>query len=178
MGIRDTVKEDIVDVSLDTGMIFRSFMNHTVGEADADSVRFGFRCLKGGEPVRLGGTVIGYFIRADGTSVVINGGVVSGDTAYITLPAACFAVEGNFTLAIKLSGSGIVGTMRIIDGTVVDTSVGQIVDPGSVIPDLADLLAVIEDAEAAAETISGFSVTAELISGDDYMIVVETEASE
>ena len=168
-------KEDFVDIELTKGGIFRSFASKSLGEGDANAVRFGFRCLQDGEPVDLSGTVIGYFIRADGTSVVINGGTVSGEVAYVTLPAACFAVEGAFSLAIKLSGSSIVGTMRIVDGTVVNTAEGTIVDPGSAVPDLASLLAVIEDAEEAAATISAFSVTAELISGENYEIVIVTE---
>lgn len=168
-------KSDILDIDLENGMVFRSFMNKSIGEGDSYENRFGFRCKRNGEPVSLSGsTVIGHFIRADGTTVEINGGSVSGDTAYITLPAACYAVEGQFTLAIKLSGGGITGTFRIIDGTVVNTTNGAVVDPGEVIPDLSDYLAVVEDAEDAAETISGISISASLISGEDYGIVITT----
>ena len=44
--------------------------------------------------------------------------------------------------------------------------------PGSVIPDLSDLLDVIERAEDAAETIAGISVYAQQVDGDNYAIVV------
>ena len=170
-------REDIIDIELESGSVFRSFMNKTIGEGDANGNRFGFRCLRNKEPVSLtGSAVIGHFIRADGNTIELTGSV-DGDTAYITLETACYAVEGQFTLAIKLSGGGVVGTIRMVDGTVVNTTNGSVIDPGSVIPDLSDYLAVVEDAEEAAEKIYGMSVTTELISGTDYMIVVTTGGS-
>ena len=166
-------REDIVDIELESGTVFRSFIYKAIGEGDVNGNRFGFRCLRDGTPVSLtGSSIIGHFIRADGNTIVIDGGAVTGDTAYITLPTACYAIEGNFTLAIKLSGGGVTGTIRMVDGTVVNTTNGAVIDPGSVIPDLSDYLAVVEDAEEAAETINGISITASLISGEDYNIIV------
>lgn len=167
-------REDIIDIELESGTVARSFMNKAIGEGDIKGNRFGFRCLRNGELVLLtGSSAIGHFIRADGNTIQLNG-TVNRDTAFVTLPAACYAVEGQFTLAIKLSGGGVTGTIRMVDGTVVNTTNGAVIDPGSVIPDLTDYLAVVEDAEEAAEAVFGFSVTAELISGNDYRIVVTT----
>lgn len=166
-------REDIVDIELESGSVQRSFSNKTIGEGDTEGNRFGFRCFRNGAPVQLNGsTVIGHFTRADGTTIQIDGGAVTGDTAYITLPAACYAVEGQFTLAIKLSGGGVTGTIRMVDGTVINTTNGTVIDPGDVIPDLSDYLAAVEDAEDAAEIINGISITASLISGEDYEIVI------
>lgn len=166
-------REDIVDIDLNTGTVFRSFMNKALGEGDENANRFGFRCFRNGEPVSLNGTtVIGHFVRADGETVELDGGAVTGDTAFVTLEKSCYAVEGQFTLSIKLSGGGVIGTIRMVDGTVVNTTEGAIIDPGDVIPDLTEYLEVVEDAEEAAERVNAFSVTAELISGTDYRIVV------
>ena len=166
-------REDIVDIELESGTVFRTFMNKAIGEGDANGNRFGFRCLRNGQPVSLtGSTVIGHFIRADGNTVEITG-TTNGDTAYVTLPATCYAVEGQFTLAIKLSGGSVTGTIRMVDGTVVNTTNGAVIDPGSVIPDLSDYLEVVEDAEAAADTINGF-ISTELIDGIDYKIIITT----
>lgn len=171
-------REDIVDIELESGTVFRSFMNKAIGEGDADGNRFGFRCLRNGEPVSLtGSAVVGHFIRADGNTIQLDG-EIDGDTAFVSLPGTCYAVEGQFTLAIKLSGGGVVGTIRMVDGTVINTTNGAVIDPGGVIPDLSDYLEVVEDAEGAAETVLGFSVTAELISGTDYAIVVTTGGEE
>lgn len=167
-------REDIVDIELESGTVFRSFMNKAVGEGDINGNRFGFRCLRNGEPVSLAGSaVVGHFMRADGNTVQLSG-TVDGETAYVTLSQSCCAVEGQFTLTIKLSGGGVTGTIRMVDGTVVNTTNGAVIDPGEVIPDLTDYLAVVEDAEEAAETVFGISVTTELISGTDYKIIVTT----
>lgn len=167
-------RQSIVDIDLECGTVFRSFVNNAIGEGDVNGNRFGFRCFRNGEPVDLtGNSVIGHFIRADGNTVELTG-TVNGNTAYVTLPATCYAITGAFTLAIKLAGGSVTGTIRMVDGTVVNTTNGSVIDPGSVIPDLSDYLAVVEAAEEAAKTVFAFSVTAELISGTDYNIIVTT----
>ena len=141
--------EDIVSIDLESGTIYRSFMNHAIGYGDDDANRFGIRAYRNGVAETLGGTCAGYFIRADGATVTIADGVVSGNLAYVTLPEACYAVEGNFTLAIKVSGSGVTGTMRIVDGVVSRTSTSATVDPGTIIPSVEDLIDAIENAVAS-----------------------------
>ena len=166
--------EDIVDIELNTGTVHRSFAQKILGEGDEKANRFGIRVWRNGEPVDVGGaTCMGYFIRNGGTeTVIISGGLFNGQVAYIELPAACYAYEGAFTLVIKLVGDGITGTMRIVDGTVVDSMTGTPIDPGGVVPDLDELLAIIDRAEDAADEIAGISIYASLISGDNYSIVV------
>lgn len=144
-------KTDIADVELNGG-IHRSFCGNLIGEGDIQGDRFGVRCYRDGQAESVAGsTVVGYFIRADGSTVVISSGVVDGNLAYVILPQSCYAVEGAFSLAIKLTGGGITGTVRIVDGAVARTTTGTVVDPGNVIPDISDLLAAIEDLEEAAE---------------------------
>lgn len=167
-------REDIVDIELESGTVFRSFANKSIGEGDILANRFGFRCFRNGEPVSLAGSsVVGHFIQAEQNTIELTG-EVEGNTAFVTLPASCYAVEGQFTLAIKLGGGGVTGTIRMVDGTVISTTDGTVIDPGNVIPDLSDYLSAVEDAVDAAETIMGFTVEAELISGTDYEIVVTT----
>lgn len=167
-------KNDIADIDLETGTISRSFANHAIGMGDISAERFGIRLFRKGVPVQIsGGTCIGYFIRHENKdTVIINGGSFSGNEAYITLPESCYTKEGNFSLAIKLIDGAVTGTFRIVDGTVIKTLSGDIVDPGGTIPDISELLAVIGRAEAAADVIEGIEIRAELISGDNYSIIV------
>lgn len=139
-------KEDIVDIELKGGNIYRSFMNHTIGYGDDDANRFGIRVFRNGQPEALVGDCFGLFIRADGETVPIENGVVNGNTAYVTLPPACYAVEGNFTLTIKVNGDGVTGTMRIVDGVVSRTSTSVVVDPGTVVPSIETLINAINAA--------------------------------
>ena len=168
--------ESIIDIDLEEQTVVRTFFNHALGEGDSLKDRFGVRLFRNGEPVELdGATCVGYFIRyPSGDTVVINGGTFSGNTAYVELPEACYVYPGRFSLVIKIASGDVNGTMRIVDGYVADTLVGPMIDPGGVIPDLSDLLEIIERAEAAAEIIAGYSVTAELVSGENYNIVVVT----
>jgi len=169
-------REDIVNVELESGSLFRSFNNQMIGSGDSSGNRYGMKLVRNGEPVSMSGAAcVGYFIRSDGITLVING-VVSDGIAYVELPAAAYAVSGNFTLAIKVTGTGFAETMRIVDGTVVLTTTGAIADPASEIPSLADLMAVIGRAETAAETINDFSITATQISGTRYKIAVTIES--
>lgn len=143
-------KEDIVDIELESGSIHRSFLNHTIGSGDDNANRFGIRVFRNGEPEEIGGTCAGYFVRADGETVVISDGAVNGNTAYVTLPESCYAAEGQFALAIKISSGSITGTMRIVDGVVSRTSTEVAVDPGTIIPSVSALIATIN---AAVESI-------------------------
>ena len=168
--------KDIADIDLNSGTIHRSFANHSIGEGDVAGNQFGIRLFRNGVPVNIdGATCMGYFIRQNNEdTVIINGGTFSGNEAYVTLPESCYVYEGSFTLVIKLIGSGVAGTMRIVDGTIINSMIGTPIDPGSEIPDLASLMAVISRAETAAGVIAGFSVSAQLISGENYAIVVST----
>jgi hypothetical protein len=168
------IHEDIVDVELNSGTVHRSFAQKTISEGDKNANRYGIRLWRNGEPENVGGsTCMGYFIRhANGDTVTINGGLFRGQEAYVDLPESCYVYDGGFTLVIKLVGGGVTGTMRIVDGTVVDSMIGSPIDPGGVIPDLEDLLAVIEQAEDAAEVIAGISIYAQQVSGDNYAIIV------
>ena len=172
------IHTDIADIELNSGTVHRSFAQKIIGEGDIKANRYGIRLWRNGEPESIGGsTCMGYFIsHANGATVTINGGLFNGQEAYVDLPDDCYFYPGGFSLVIKLvgSGSGVTGTMRIIDGTVVDSMIGSPIDPGGVIPDLSDLLAVIERAEDAAEVIAGFSVYAEQIDGDEYRIVINS----
>lgn len=165
---------DIVDIDLDSGTVHRSFAHRTLGEGDVNANRYGVRLWRSGQPVTAGGAqCMGYFIRhGRGDTVIISGGLFSGQEAYVELPDSCYAYDGAFSLVIKLIGGGVTGTMRIVDGTVADSMIGSPVDPGGAIPDLDELLAVIGRAEAAANTIAGISIRAELVSGDNYRVIV------
>ena len=169
-------RENYIDVDLRQNCVSRTFANVVIGEGDTKGDRFGVRVFDGGEPADMLNTVCtGYFIRPDGITLVI-GGEVSANLAYVILPAAAYAKEGKFTLAIKASGENFATTLRIVDGVVAETTTGDVSDPTGTIPSLEELLAVIADAEAAVETIAGFELTASIIEGTRYKISISKEA--
>lgn len=138
-------KEDIVDVELSTGVIHRAMLAKTIGYADANADRFGVRVFRDGEPVDLTGvTCSGYFITASGVTISLTGAAANNE-AYVTLTSACYGEEGTFCLAIKLSGSSVTGTVRIVDGVVSRTETSSTVDPGTIIPNIETLIAEMDD---------------------------------
>ena len=167
-------KINIVDIDIAQmgGMVHRSSMNRTLGEGDVAGDRIGVRILKNGEAVSLTGcNCSGFFMRPDGNTIVIEG-TIEGNKAYVNIPEACYAYTGNYTLSIKVTGTGFAGTMRIIDGTIVDTKTGSFIDPGSVIPDLSDWLALVTSANTAATNIGKIHIENELITGTRYKMKV------
>ena len=137
-------KEDIVDIDLNSGNIFRSFLNHSIGYKDDNADRFGIRAFRDGEPMDLSGASCqAVFMAPNGTNIALTSyGTVSGNKAYVTLPQACYDYEGQFCLAIKLVGGGVTGTVRIVDGTVTRTGASGAVAPTAAVPTYQEILAV------------------------------------
>ena len=168
--------ENIVDIDLSKETLHRSFFNQQISEGDQLANKFGVRAFRNGISESLSGaSCIGYFIRADGITLVVNG-TVSGNVAYVTLPVAAYAVTGTFTLAIKVTESGQSVTMRIVDGTVVNTTTGTIDDPSHMVPSVEELTALISQAEAAVTEINKWTIAAEVIEGTRCKITA-TKAS-
>lgn len=152
------IQEDILTLDLNRGGFHRSFSEHAIGMWDISGNRYGMRLVRGAEPVNVSlCSCIGYFMRADGETVVINGGLADTDGVLsVTLPQACYAVEGGFTLAIKVTGAAtehVTGTIRVVDGVVVKGTTGVHVDPGTIVPALTEaaIIAKIAECEAAAQ---------------------------
>ena len=147
-------KENFRRVELATGIV-RDSLPVVIGEGDIEADRFGVEVFRGAgdTPTDLTGMdCTGYFIRQTGDTVVITG-TVDGNRAWVDLPQACYAYEGQFSLAIKLVGGGVTGTMRIVDGVVRRTTTDTTVDPGTLVPSIEDLIQAIEDASDEIEAV-------------------------
>lgn len=155
--------EDIVDIELESGNIHRSFAKHSIGSGDTAANRFGVRVLRAGVAVALSGVVCqGYFHNANGENIALTShGTIVGNVAYVTLPQACYNVEGNFTLSLKLVGGGVTGTMRIVDGMVDNTNTGGAVAPTAAVPTYQEVLAVYEEAADSVNVVQNFQTGTE-----------------
>lgn len=148
-------KQDIVDINLNTGTILRSFLNHSIGAGDNRANAFGVRCFRDGIAVDLSGVSIqGYFHNSNGDNIALTTqGTVVENTAFVTLPQACYSYEGAFTLALKLVGGGVTATVRIIDGVVDNTNTGSPVAPTSSVPTYQEIIAQYDEMVAATADI-------------------------
>lgn len=188
----DIKRMDIVDIDLNGGSLHRSWLHRSIGSGDILANAFGVRLFRDREPVSIeGGSVQGYFRNSHGQNIAITtGNTVSGNTAYVVLPQAAYNYDGPFTLAIKVIGGGITGTMRIVDGMVDNTNTGSAVAPTGTVPTYQEVLAVYDQMVAAKEGSVRFDIeqeltaaqraaarhnigiSAELVSGDNYRIVI------
>lgn len=138
--------------------------------ADTDAPEEGLRA----------GTVSGTALRADGVTVALEGtkgadvqevtfanGVTAQATpCSVTLPQAAFAVPGSLLISIKLTEGTTATTVLAITGTVIRTETDAAVDPGEILPDLAELQA------AAAEALDAASEAREVM--DEAESVIES----
>lgn len=105
--------------------------------------------VRGGVPVSLSGTVSGVCLRfADGASIAIPGSIESGK-ATITLPAACYALDGRVRITIYVTADGATVAVWSCDTTVRLAETDRAVDPGTVMPGIATLIADIDEAVAS-----------------------------
>ena len=98
-----------------------------------------------GAPFSVSGTVTCNVIMADGSTVPVSGSS-SGNIAQATLTEACFAVAGPLIVIMKISSGNTTTTVLKAVYTVDVGETGTIVDPGTIIPDVAALIKAIETA--------------------------------
>lgn len=142
-------------------------MTGVLFSADSGANLFGAEIFDNGAPASLtGAACIGYAIRADSSTVTVQGSVTD-NKAYILLTSSAYSVPGTLDILIKVTvGSGDNMTKTGVAAwraTVIRSSTDSIVDPGHVIPSLEELLAqiaVMEAGTAAANAAAAAATTA------------------
>ena len=137
-----------VDVDAD---ILMTPIRTLYASGDKNAHTFELSLYRNRQPLSIDGAgVIGYFIRADGYTVPVDG-TASGSVSKVTLSESCYAVVGQFNLIIKVT----VGSERKAvfwgNGYVTRSQTDAIIDPSQTIPSLDELLAQIAATEAAAK---------------------------
>lgn len=107
----------------------------------------GVNVFDGDEPATLSGSVSASVIRSDGSTVAVTG-VLSGNSCYIILPAAAYAIPGIISIVIKLTGGGSTTTICAVVANVYQSATDATVDPGTIIPSIETLIAEIQQAVA------------------------------
>lgn len=114
-----------------------------------------------GAAIAFTGTVSALFLRADNTTVAIDGELNNG-AAEVTLVSDCYHVPGRFSIAVYVSDGTDSACVYAAVGNVYRTSSDVVIDSGATIPTLAQLQAAYQacveataDAEGAAEEAIG-----------------------
>ena len=103
---------------------------------DQDSLGnlIGVRITKDGEPVTLTGSVNGYCILSDGSTIPVDGSRdASGNNAWIILPQSAYLVLGTISIVIKLTDGNTITTLCACVGTVRQSKTSNMVEPGSTV---------------------------------------------
>lgn len=102
----------------------------------------------GNEPADIaGGSVAAYFTRYDRLTVLVAG-TISGNVITITLPQECYAVPGPVEAGVRYTKNNAKTTVahRWFD-VLKRYETDSTIDPGEVIPDIDDLLNMVENME-------------------------------
>lgn len=136
-------------------------VNHIDGNLfthNGNGNRIGVRVYNDGEPVTLTGTVSGYVITSDGSTVPCVG-ARSGNKATITIPPAAYQ-PGNAFITIFLTDGSTVTTLCAAQTTVLQARTGSQVSPGSVVQDWTQTInAAMQSVENASENLGGIIAT-------------------
>lgn len=112
-----------------------------------------------------GASVDGYFVRADGATIPIEG-QVENNAAVVQLPPACYARQGRFKFTVKIVRGDVIETIFQGVGNVNMTTTDEVVDPGQVVPSIDKLLAEVgklEDTAKRAETVANMTAKAKTL---------------
>lgn len=131
----EVMRRSIIDIDL-TKPLKTEQCGTLIASKDSNANKFGVNVYAGGTAVSLAGcTVKGTFVRPDRQVVELTGST-TGNQAFVTLNANCYAYSGRFTLTIKIEKtSGLCMTVRIVNGFVYATVPGS----APIVPDNPDV---------------------------------------
>jgi len=115
----------------------------------------GVKVYDNGAEATLSGSVTGYCVLADGTTVPVSG-TRSGNQAYILLPQSALSIPGYIGIVLKLTDGNTITTLLSIIATVYPSQTDEVITPSSqVITDWSQQISValqeVEDASAAQD---------------------------
>lgn len=123
------------------------------GDANAQTIRI--EMMDKGQPAVLDGyDADGYLIREDGYKVMCSG-TVEGNVIEVPLNAHCYAVPGAYAafVRIKTADAQTRRTILRIVGYVLDEGNGPLVDTANVVPNIDELLAMLDRMEEARQEV-------------------------
>ena len=120
--------------------------------------KIGVVVTNNGEAVTLTGTVSGYAVLADGTTVPCTG-TRSGNKASILIPPAAY-LPGAIFVSVFLTDGNTVTTLAAVSSSVLRARTDNQVDPGSVVTDWTQTInAAMQDVVDAAEGLEDIVAT-------------------
>lgn len=126
------------------------YLNGSLFSHNGNGNRIGVHVFNNGTPVTLAGTVSGYVVTADGSTVPCTGSR-SGNNASILIPAAAYQ-PGAVFITVFLTDGNTVTTLASVATNVLQARTNNQVSPGSVVTDWTQTInaAMLSVQDAAA----------------------------
>jgi hypothetical protein len=119
------------------------YLKGNVFSQDSAGNLIGVEVFKNGAPASLSGSVNGYCVLADGSTVPVSGARV-GNKVSVTLLQACYAIPGPISIVVKLTDGNTITTLGCIVGTVYLSKTDNMVAPSqTVITDWSQQIAEV-----------------------------------
>ena len=135
-----------------------NYLNGNLFSHNGNGNRIGVHVFDNGEPVTLAGTVSGYVVTSDGSTVPCTGSR-SGNNASILVPPAAYQ-PGAVFITVFLTDGSTVTTLASVSTSVLVARTENQVSPGSVVTDWTQTInAAMQDVETAAENLGNIVAT-------------------
>lgn len=128
-----------------TGRLIIRYCPEIVFSKDNLSNQINVKLYVGPNEYAGGGTVTATVIRSDGNTVPISGSI-SGNVASVTLIEPCMDVPGQIQVFIRLTSGNVKTTIFAGVFTASRTETDTIIDPGTIIPSITELINQIDAA--------------------------------
>jgi len=130
------------------------YLDGSLFSHNSNGNRIGVHVFNNGEPVTLTGTVSGYIVTADGSTVPCTG-TRSGNSASILIPAAAYQ-PGAVFITLFITDGTTVTTLASVSTNVLTARTNNQIDPGSVVTDWTQTInTAMQSVETAAENLGG-----------------------
>lgn len=140
----------------------------TLYAGDSNPVKLGVILTDNGEAVEVTGTVSGWGIMASGETSSPFGYGKSGNTAWVEIPQGAMAYPGKLEIFLRITDQSNAAVMVYATAIVKRTSTSTVINPGTVVQDIAALIseaqAVVDDAFVA--TVSGTTLVLGPVNSD------------
>ena len=108
------------------------YLKGNVFSQDSEGNLIGVEVFRNGEPATLGGSVTGYCILADGSTIPVSGQRVENRVS-IKLLQACYAIPGAISIVVKNTDGNTITTLGCIVATVYRSKTDNMVTPSSTV---------------------------------------------
>lgn len=108
------------------------YLKGNVFSQDSQGNQIVVEVFKNDQPVTLSGSVNGYCVLADGSTVPVSG-ARNGNMATVTLLQACYAIPGPISIVVKLTDGNEITTLACVVGTVYQSKTDNMVTPSETV---------------------------------------------